>query len=111
MKVYLPDGSRATRTVYVQPGNSRNDRAEWFISDGHGGFEANADGSKRALLFPVKFIDGVAEVDKHLGRYMLEERLASKTQASPPAPRVAAAALVSEERVRPARRVYDKASA
>lgn len=115
MKVFLPNGSRATRTVYVQPGKHRNDRPEWFVSDGRGGFEANPDGTKRAITIGVKFVSGVAEVDKHLGRYLIEERLAERTQAPPPPPKVAAKTLVPawdepEERIRPARRVYTKAA-
>lgn len=111
MKVFLPNGSRASRTVYVQPGRHCNDYEGWFVSDGHDGFEKNADGTKLARTFGVKFVNGVAEVDdKRLAKYMIEEGHASKTQApgTPVPPKVVDYA--PEERVRPPRRVYTKTS-
>ncbi len=103
MKIYLLDGSRATRTVYVQPGKDREDNSEWFARDRHGEIVLDANGKKTAILFPVKFADGRAEVPSHLGNYMVDEGLAQKTQlALPKSP-----SIVVDDRVRPARRVYE----
>lgn len=79
MKIYLPGGSLANRTVYVQPGNERDDNSAWFARDAKGKVARDADGKKEAILFPVRFRNGAADVEDALGRYMVDKGLASVT--------------------------------
>lgn len=79
MKIYLPGGSLKNRTLYVQPGKERADNSAWFARDSKGRIVKDANGQKEAILFPVKFRNGSAEVDSTLGRYLLDKGLASET--------------------------------
>lgn len=79
MKIYLPGGALTSRTVYVQPGKERDDNSAWFARDSNGRPTKGADGKKEAILFPVKFRNGEADVEDALARYMIDKGLASAT--------------------------------
>lgn len=79
MKIYLSGGSLKSRTVYVQPGKERDDNSAWFARDSKGKIARDANGKKEAILFPVKFRNGEADVDSALGRYMIDKGVASET--------------------------------
>jgi len=79
VKIYLPGGSLSSRTIYVQPGKERSDNSAWFARDSKGKVARNANGEKEAILFPVKFRNGSAEVDSALGQYIIDKGLASAT--------------------------------
>lgn len=66
MKVYWPAGRR-NHSVFITPGNDSDACSDWFGPKGE------------VLSFTVNFIDGVAEVPGPLGKFMLENKVASKT--------------------------------
>ena len=55
----------ASHTIFVQPGKEFPDNTDW---NGAGG---------KAILFPIVFKRGVAEVPDNLGRYMIDKELAA----------------------------------
>jgi len=54
-------------TILVTPGKDHPENSEWHDDKG------------RALMMPVKFIDGVANVDSQLGKYLIDKGLAKKS--------------------------------
>lgn len=60
MKVYKHGSKEQNHTVFVTPAIDCTDVVEWKEDDG------------REKMFEVKFINGVAEVPKNLGKYLID---------------------------------------
>ena len=69
MKVFN-SGSYGRGVVFVSPGADHPERTDWLDSKSPSG--------KEPRMFTVKFVDGAADVDGDLGRYMIAQGLAQK---------------------------------
>lgn len=59
--------NRGVHTVFVQPGTEYPEVTDWHNEEGH------------AILLPVVFTDGVADVPSNLGQYLIDKGLASSS--------------------------------
>ncbi|WP_293857242.1 hypothetical protein [uncultured Alsobacter sp.] len=87
MKVYLPhDGSRPVQPTHLMSICPAAHTQELF---GETDVPASwVDSNNRPLNFVVTFIDGAAEVDDEIGRYLLKTKLARKTSLLYPEPEI-----------------------
>ncbi|MFS2114318.1 hypothetical protein [Herbaspirillum frisingense] len=65
-KIYQPDSRTGRRTVFVQPG-THYPASCWMDEEG------------KPRMYPVLFVQGVAEVPENLADYMVEQELASRS--------------------------------
>lgn len=67
MKVYN-HGSHGRGTLFVSPGADHPENSAWIDAT-----------TKRPVMFTVKFLGGMAEVDSQLGAYLISKGLAQRT--------------------------------
>lgn len=69
MKIYT-NGEKTSigkHIMMVQPGKDHKDVSNWL------------DQEKKPIMFVIKFMDGKAEVDDQLGKYLIDKNYASKS--------------------------------
>lgn len=74
MKVYSPHEKqqKGKHTIRLTPG-TKNPENNSFMRD-------NEKGDKVPQLFTVTFVDGMAEVEDNLGRWMIDNKVALKSK-------------------------------
>ena len=67
MKIYRPESRGRMFTIFAQPGRDYPETSSWLENDG------------KPKSFEVKFVDGMAEIDKNLAQYLLDKKMAQKS--------------------------------
>lgn len=67
--------SHGRGTVFVTPGTHHPETSDWWkVTRGPEGKEF-----REPVMFTIRFRDGMAEVDKNLGDYMIAHKLAQRS--------------------------------
>jgi hypothetical protein len=89
VKVYKPEAAAhgKTQTLIVSPGTDHPENSDWW-EETRG---AEGETVKKPKMFLIKFVNGVADVERTLGQYLLDKNLVARSAILLPGAGVVAA--------------------